>query len=67
MRVVVGCAEGPKALPERGNRDDGTLIITANDALALNITVPDGVEAAARNGNPKLTGAVRRPDPGRRG
>ena len=31
----------------------------ANDALALNITVPDGVEATARNGNLRLTGTVR--------
>ena len=30
----------------------------ANNALALNITVPDGVEATARNGNIRLTGTV---------
>jgi len=30
----------------------------ANDALALNVTVPDGVQATARNGNLTLTGAV---------
>ena len=31
----------------------------ADSALALNITVPDGVEATASNGNVTLTGTVR--------
>jgi osmotically-inducible protein OsmY len=46
------------SLPPGGYRDDATLTTTANDALALNITVPDGVEATARNGNLRLTGTV---------
>jgi osmotically-inducible protein OsmY len=45
-------------LPPGDNRDDATLTTMANNALALNITVPDGVEATARNGNIKLTGTV---------
>ncbi len=40
-------------------RDDATLTTAANNALALNITVPDGVEATARDGNLRLSGAVR--------
>ena len=39
-------------------RDDPTLTTAANNALALNVTVPDGVEATARNGNITLTGTV---------
>jgi osmotically-inducible protein OsmY len=46
------------ALPPDDYRDDATLTTMANNALALNITVPDGVEATARNGNIKLTGTV---------
>ena len=45
-------------LPPGDYRDDPTLTTMANDALALNITVPDGVEAAARDGNVRLTGTV---------
>jgi osmotically-inducible protein OsmY len=45
-------------LPPGDYRDDATLTTTANDALTLNITVPAGVEATARNGNLRLTGAV---------
>ena len=45
-------------LPPENERDDPTLTTTANDALALDITVPDGVEATARNGNLRLTGTV---------
>lgn len=45
-------------LPPGDSRDDPTLTTTANNALALNITVPDGVEATARNGNITLTGTV---------
>ncbi len=35
-----------------------TVCVPANNALALNVTVPDGVEATARDGNLTLTGAV---------
>ena len=45
-------------LPPGDYRDDPTLTTMANDALALNITVPDGVEAAAHDGNLRLTGTV---------
>ncbi len=46
------------ALPSGDYRDDAALTTMANNALALNITVPDGVEATARNGNLRLTGTV---------
>ena len=39
-------------------RDDAILTTAANNALALNVTVPDGVEATAKNGNLTLTGTV---------
>jgi osmotically-inducible protein OsmY len=39
-------------------RDDVTLTTTANNTLTLNISVPDGVEATAKNGNLTLTGTV---------
>jgi osmotically-inducible protein OsmY len=39
-------------------RDDATLTTTANNALTLNVAVPDGVEATADNGNLTLTGTV---------
>ena len=45
-------------LPPENYRDDPTLTTMANNALALDITVPDGVEAAASNGNLTLTGSV---------
>ena len=45
-------------LPPEDYRDDPTLTTTANNALTLNITVPDGVEATASNGNLTLTGTV---------
>src|SRR6266498_5299136 len=45
-------------LPPGDYRDDATLTTAANNALALNVTVPDGVEAAASDGNLTLTGAV---------
>ena len=45
-------------LPPGDYRDDATLTTTANNALTLNITVPDGVEATAKNGNLSLTGTV---------
>jgi len=45
-------------LPPVNYRDDATLTTTANNALALNIAVPDGVEASAKNGNLMLSGTV---------
>jgi osmotically-inducible protein OsmY len=45
-------------LPDEDYRDDAKLATVANNALALNVTVPDGVEATARDGNLALTGAV---------
>ena len=45
-------------LPAENYRDDATLTTTANNALTLNIAVPDGVEAAAKNGNLTLAGTV---------
>ncbi len=45
-------------LPAEDYRDDPTLTTTANNALTLNIAVPDGVEATANNGNLTLTGTV---------
>ena len=46
-------------LPDEDYRDDATLTTAANNTLALNVTVPDGVEATARDGNLTLTGAVK--------
>jgi osmotically-inducible protein OsmY len=45
-------------LPTENYRDDAVLTTTANNALTLNIAVPDGVEATADNGNLTLTGTV---------
>src|SRR6266446_10740314 len=45
-------------LPSGDYRDDATLTTMANNALTLNIAVPDGVEATAKNGNLTLTGTV---------
>src|SRR5271170_1099942 len=45
-------------LPAGDYRDDATLTTTANNALTLNVAVPDGVEATADNGNITLTGTV---------
>ena len=45
-------------LPPGDYRDDATLTAAANDMLALNVTVPDGVGATARDGNIRLTGTV---------
>ena len=45
-------------LPPGDYRDDATLTTAANDTLALNVTVPDSVEATARDGNITLTGTV---------
>ena len=43
-------------LPDEDYRDDAWLTTAANNALTLNVTVPDGVAATARDGNLTLTG-----------
>ena len=45
-------------LPPEDYRDDVMLTTAANNALTLNVTVPEGVEATAGNGNLTLTGSV---------
>jgi osmotically-inducible protein OsmY len=45
-------------LTDADYRDDAWLTTAANNALTLNVTVPDGVEATARNGSLTLTGTV---------
>jgi len=45
-------------LPDADYRDDAMLTTAANNALMLNVTVPDGVEATAQDGNLTLTGTV---------
>jgi len=45
-------------LPSSDYRDDPMLATAANNALALNVTVPSGVEASASDGNVWLTGTV---------
>jgi osmotically-inducible protein OsmY len=45
-------------LPSADYRDDPMLTTTANDALTMNVAVPDSVEATADNGNLTLTGTV---------
>jgi osmotically-inducible protein OsmY len=45
-------------LPTEDFRDDAMLTTAANNALTLNVTVPDGVEATALDGNVTLTGTV---------
>jgi osmotically-inducible protein OsmY len=45
-------------LPEKDFRDDAMLTTAANNALTANVTVPDGVEATALDGNLTLTGTV---------
>src|SRR5258708_37664124 len=46
-------------LPQGDCRDDAQLPTAANNALTLNVTVPDGIEATARDGNLTLTGTVK--------
>ncbi len=46
-------------LPPSSHRDDATLPTPANNALKLNIIVPEGVEAMATDGDIRLTGTVR--------
>ena len=38
-------------LPPENYRDDAMLTTAANNTLAANVAVPDGVEATTRNGN----------------
>ena len=45
-------------LPDSDFCDDAMLTTAANNALAQNVTVPDGVEATALDGNVTLTGTV---------
>ena len=45
-------------LPDSDYRDDVQLITAANNALAANVTVPDGVEAISLDGDLTLTGTV---------
>ena len=45
-------------LPPDDYRDDARLTTAANNALTLDVTVPGGIEAAARDGNLTLTGTV---------
>jgi osmotically-inducible protein OsmY len=45
-------------LPLGDYRDDPVLTTAANNALAMDVTVPPGIEATARDGNLKLTGTV---------
>jgi osmotically-inducible protein OsmY len=45
-------------LSDADYRDDAMLTTAANNALALNVTVPDGLEATAQDGNVTLTGTV---------
>jgi osmotically-inducible protein OsmY len=45
-------------LPSDYYRDDVQLTTAANNALTLNVTVPAGIEATARDGNLTLTGDV---------
>jgi osmotically-inducible protein OsmY len=47
------------ALPPGDYRDDAMLATAANNALTLNVTVPDGIDATARDGNLTLTGTVK--------
>src|SRR5262249_26975467 len=46
-------------LPPGDYRDDTMLTTAANNALALNVTVPDGIEATVRDGNLTLTGTAK--------
>jgi osmotically-inducible protein OsmY len=45
-------------LSDSDYRDDAMLTTAANNAMTLNVTVPAGIEAAARDGNLTLTGAA---------
>jgi osmotically-inducible protein OsmY len=45
-------------LPPDDYRDDAMLTTAANNALTQNVTVPDGIEATADDGNLTLTGTA---------
>ena len=45
-------------LPSGDERDDALLTTAANNALELDVTIPDTVEASAHNGNITLAGTV---------
>ena len=45
-------------IPDSDYRDDIQLITAANNALTQNVTVPDGVEATALDGDLTLIGTV---------
>ena len=45
-------------LPDGDYRDDPMLTTAANNALAQNVAVPDGIEATAYNGDVTLAGTV---------
>ena len=45
-------------LPSADYRDDPMLTTAANNALAMDVTVPAGIEASARDGDVTLTGTV---------
>jgi osmotically-inducible protein OsmY len=47
------------ALPPGDYRDDAMLTTAANNALAASATVPEGVEASAKDGDLTLTGMVK--------
>lgn len=49
------------ALPSQDYGDDAALAQLANDALAANVTVPEGIQASAHEGSVVLTGTVRSP------
>src|SRR5260370_16206156 len=46
-------------LPSGDYRDDAVLTTTANNALTLNVALPDGVAAPPKNSNLTLAGTVR--------
>jgi osmotically-inducible protein OsmY len=46
-------------LPLGDYRDDAMLTTAANNALTQNVTVPEGIEATARDGNLTLTGTAK--------
>jgi osmotically-inducible protein OsmY len=45
-------------LPDADYRDDVQLATAANNSLQWDVTVPEGIEAAARDGNLTLSGLV---------
>jgi osmotically-inducible protein OsmY len=45
-------------LPNDAYRDNPALTTAANNALAMNVMVPTGIEATARDGNLRLSGTV---------